>query len=280
MLHRAKGLKAALAYAERFGWPVFPAKGKVPLTPNGFRDATKDPSQIEAWWRQHPDANVAIPTGPTTGVDALDIDPRHGGEDSLDELVRQHGPLPDTAESLTGGGGRHVLFKHRGGVKNAAAILPGLDVRGEGGYIVVPPSLHESGLSYNWEESSRPDQVDIAEWPQWLLRFLPRRPGSSGGPKTAVGEEIPEGRRNATLCSYGGTMCTRGMSHDAIEAALIDENKKCSPSLLKTEVKKIAWSVSRYPAPEPTSPPKPLLGVLQVVSQSVLVRLSGPSPKR
>ena len=247
--------RAALLYPKRFDWPVFPAKGKVPLTPNGFRDATKDPTQIRAWWREYPDANVAIPTGSISGFDALDIDLRHGGEGSLDELVRQHGPLPETAESLTGGGGHHVLFKHGEGVKNAADIKPGIDVRGDGGYIVVPPSMHESGRSYAWEQSSRPEDVDIAEWPRWLLALLPSRNGSTP-PAPAVGEEIPEGRRNATFCSLAGTMRARDMSRGAIEAALFEENKKCSPPLSENEIKKIAGSVSRYPAPEPTKPSK------------------------
>ena len=80
-------LLAALAYAERFGWPVLPCKprDKTPLTPNGLRDATTDPEQIRTWWARFPKANIGIPTGVVTGFDVLDVD--GGGDETLEGLV-------------------------------------------------------------------------------------------------------------------------------------------------------------------------------------------------
>ena len=155
---KSNHLEAALAYARNLNWPVFPVKpkGKKPLTKNGLKDATKDEARIRTWWTEFSDANIGIPTGSASGFDVLDIDPRHGGNDSLDDLEAEFGKLPETVEQLTGGGGQHILFKHREDIRNKANLQPGLDVRGEGGYIVVAPSLHESGNSYHWDAASRP----------------------------------------------------------------------------------------------------------------------------
>ncbi len=142
---------AALAYAAR-GWPVFPCQGKIPRTPHGFQDATTDGTQIRQWWARWLDATIGVPTGVASGLVVLDIDPRHGGEESLATLIAAHGPLPETVESRTGGGGRHLFFQHPGGyVPNSSGRLgPGLDIRGDGGYVIVPPSLHASGQRYEW----------------------------------------------------------------------------------------------------------------------------------
>jgi len=156
---------------------VFPCEpgGKAPLTYNGFWDATTDSGRIGIWWGRWPGANVGVPTGERSGMLVLDVDPRDGGPESLAELERTVGPLPETAKARTGGGGMHIFFRYPAGeeVRNSTGRLgPGLDVRGEGGYVVVPPS-RTRGV-YEWL-----DRAALAG-PAWLLgclRELQSRPG-------------------------------------------------------------------------------------------------------
>jgi energy-coupling factor transporter ATP-binding protein EcfA2 len=219
-------------------------------------DATTDGLTIRHWWAQWPDANVGIVTGGKHGLLVLDVDPRHGGDDSLCELERQHGPLPDTVESLTGGGGRHLLFQHPGGSITSRPIAPGLDIKADGGYVVAPPSVHASGEVYRWEGASHPDDVPLAPLPPWLEELLTAQRPRAGLDRAAEGAlavTIREGQRNQTLTSLAGTMRRRGMSEAAIRQALqIHNAQSCVPPLPEEEVTRIAASVARY-APAPSS---------------------------
>jgi hypothetical protein len=181
-------LRAALAYAERFGFAVFPCKprGKTPLTEHGFKDASKDPAQIRKWWGRWPDANIGIATGAISGVVVLDIDPRHGGDDTLEALQARNGRLPETPTVLTGGGGLHSYFRHPGGVvpNSIGKIGQGIDVRADGGYVIAPQSIHESGNRYLWEVSSRIDEIPLAELPAWILNLTTGAEAESAGYST------------------------------------------------------------------------------------------------
>jgi hypothetical protein len=149
-------LKAALAYAGR-GVPVFPCEpgAKRPLTRNGHSDATTDRRAIERWWKRWPSANIGLPTGKESGIVVLDVDVDDGGLESLAKLERAGAPVPKTARTRTGRGGVHVFFRYPGSteIRNSAGLLgPGLDVRGEGGYVVVPPSRTRG--PYEWVHRS------------------------------------------------------------------------------------------------------------------------------
>lgn len=258
MTAQNKYLRAALYYAGR-GWQVFPitpGKKEPPLC-LWKADATTDQAIIKSWWQKTPDANVGIATGGRSGIVVLDVDPRHGGDESLLTLATEHGKLPDTVESMTGSGGRHIIFAHPGCEIGNTSNNPaqGLDIRGDGGYIVAPPSLHPNGKFYEWEPSCKPSQTELAPMPEWFIDLLKVRPSSNGNGKHAepVGEKITEGGRNQTLTSLAGSMRRRGMSQDSILAALVTENDlKCSPPLDEDDIRKIAKSVSQY---EPTTPP-------------------------
>ena len=152
--------KAALAYS-KMGWRVFPLRprNKLPRIKEWQIKATTSADEIKRWWRKWQNANVAVATGRESGIWALDVDPKNGGDASLETLTSKHGELPDTVEALTGGGGRHFLFKTPEGVtiyNTAGHLGPGLDTRGAGGYIAVAPSIHPSGRAYDWEASSEP----------------------------------------------------------------------------------------------------------------------------
>lgn len=259
-------LTCALQYAQR-GWLVLPlhtpekdgqcscgknacsSVGKHPRTQNGMKDATTNIGTIRYWWQKWPYANVGIATGLKPGIVVIDIDYNHGGDDSLAGLLRTHGPLPETWESLTGGGGRHIFFKHPGGVvKNKVGLAPGIDVRGDGGYIVAPPSVHASGRTYTWELSATPGEVPLADIPPWLLQLLNTAPHQEPASTSFPDAPIPEGLRNNTLTSLAGSMRRRGMGESAIAAALLAKNKhRCQPPLPEQEVRGIAQSVMRYP---------------------------------
>lgn len=185
-------LKRAALYYANYGWPVVSlhfmkdgrcscgrvrcdSPGKHPTTKHGPKDASRNEIQIDHWWNRRPEANIGIRTGVNTGIVVIDVDPRHGGDESLAELVREHGELPATVEALTGGGGRHLVFKHPGGtVRNRSNMRPGIDVRGDGGYIVAPPSNHASGGQYRWREGHGPHEMTPAEMPAWLLALVTR----------------------------------------------------------------------------------------------------------
>ncbi len=179
-------LDAVLRYI-RLGWPVLPVRAgtKKPWTHRWSETASTDSGIVRAWWQQWPNANIGILTGEDSAFVVLDIDPDKGGDGSLYKLIKQHGALPPSVESLTGGGGRHILFKHPGGrIPNSAGKLgAGLDILGDGGFVVAPPSLHPSGHRYAWVRA--PGEIELADLPEWLKVLVtepePKRPSGANG---------------------------------------------------------------------------------------------------
>lgn len=171
-------LDAALSYAEK-GLPVFPCNSanKRPLTEHGFEDASVDPETIQAWWARWPNAMIGMPTGERTGFWALDVD-----DPTLFEGQRTV-DFPTTRRCDTGKG-YHLLFRFdpSAPVTNAQrhpkkgwpfAELPGAEARGQGGYVIVPPSVHPSGKRYAWH-----DDAPVAHAPDRLVAIV-RKPRSS-----------------------------------------------------------------------------------------------------
>ncbi|WP_435656882.1 bifunctional DNA primase/polymerase [Brucella pituitosa] len=180
-------LDVALSYQAQ-NWPVFPCRHcdeeiidpqtgeieilatKTPLTSNGFRGATLNERIVREYWRRNPSAMIGVPTGAPIGAWVLDIDPKHGGDETLAALEATHGALPATLTAETTSGGRHYFFRHRQGVRNRGALGSGVDVRGDGGYVIAAGSVPEVGLPYRWVSEQEP--VDA---PDWLLELvLPR----------------------------------------------------------------------------------------------------------
>jgi hypothetical protein len=166
--------RAALWYARR-GLHVHPFRPgeKLPLLDRWQERATTDAATIAAWWSRWPDAGVGIVTGAASGIVVVDIDPRHGGDDSLADLERNHGQLPPTWRALTAGGGLHLYKCHPGGrMGNRAALWPGIDLRADAGYVVAPPTVLGNGRGYSWEIGHAPHEVVLAEMPPWLIDLI------------------------------------------------------------------------------------------------------------
>lgn len=188
---QATALQHAIRYAQ-MGWPVFPCSPatKKPLTLHGFKDATTNQETIQAWWRSHPDAMIGVPTGQRSGFFVLDIDcDPESGKDGF-ASIRAMGILPKTAHARTPRGGLHVLYRwdpERPIGSSAGRIGLGLDIRGEGGYIIAAGSVRADGRVYEWLAS--PDAAGIADAPVWLLDAIgsDQRPTPDGW--TAAGGE-------------------------------------------------------------------------------------------
>jgi len=202
------------------------SSGKHPigqLAPNGLKNASDDLTTIKKWLESIPDINLGVCTGTDSGIIVLDIDPVHGGEESLSKLVSTYGPLPQTATVTTGSGGRHFYFKHPGhAVKNSASKLgAGVDIKADGGYVVAPPSMHKTGKSYEW--SASPDTTPVAPAPDWLLNLVKDKPVAKTTPTTSIAPvtPIPQGERNNALASFAGTLRKRGLVASEIAETLM-----------------------------------------------------------
>lgn len=246
----------AVEYAKQ-GLAVLPIapKGKIPLTQHGSHDATTDLTQIKKWWTKYPDANIGIATGKASGGlvvidmdvdDDKDKDGYHHFKDWLDENYLY---LDDTWQAITGRGGYHLMFRTSRDVRNRTNWIPDVDVRGEGGYIVAPPSIHPNGHPYEWEIA--PEDCPILtdkddENIEYIVSELTK--GEEKKQSVVVPGAIVEGGRNDMLykiaCSYQG----RGQSDEFILQAVLDVNRtRCNPPLPEAEVRRIVESAKTKP---------------------------------
>ncbi len=265
--YQKRVLECALGYRQ-LGWKVLPlhtiisgrcscgrascgSPGKHPATVNGLKDATTDEETIREWFTGGRSYNIGIATGRESGLVVLDIDPKNGGSESIGQYR-----VPRTLDVITGSGGRHYYFAYPKSkeIRNSAGKLgAGLDVRGEGGYVVAPPSLHISGSEYKWAVDPR--AMKPTECPAWIpgqARY-DREPANTGIQKcTNPGnEEIPEGCRNDKLASIAGAMRRQGCNEQDIYAAMIHINQtRCKPPLEYEELERIANSIVKYPPEE------------------------------
>ena len=245
-------LKAAIDYARRRGWPVFPCNSmKRPLTPRGFHDATTDEAQLQ-WWCWDA-ALVAVATGRHSGLVVLDIDIRESGSglDTLQMLgVNFH---PQTATAHTPSGGIHCFFAWPGyEVPNSASkIGPYLDVRGDGGYVIAPPSVHPNGRPYCWNVDTTRDFAAAPDWLTTIIRTAKCGNGKIGKPlehwHSVLTEPIANGQRNATLASIAGKLVHCGLRDAVLLYDLVEcvNLARCEQPLPPTEVETIVISVMR-----------------------------------
>lgn len=247
-------LEAALYYLNR-GWSVIPGHaanedgfctcrqdydcdrpGKHPRVRwSEFKDRRPTEGEVRRWFTR-PDwqpSTVIIITGRISNLVVLDVDPRHGGDESLRDWEQKHEELPLTPRSLTGGGGVHYLFAYpEEDVETVDGFLPGLDVRSDGnGYIVAPPSPHMSGRAYAWDTEAHIEDTPLAPWPKALhdeVKFRYR-----GGQETGKKEDIdldgiitgtvkvPEGSRNQVLARVVGYLLHSNQAERTVESVLM-----------------------------------------------------------
>ena len=201
-------LDAALDYAAA-GYPVFPLRGKQPLTEHGFKDASRDTGTIREWWTTWPEAGIGVPTGAESGIVVLDVDPRNGGDAALKDLEKE-GPLPPCPRAKTGGGGWHLWFAHPGGaVKTVHGFRPGLDLQSDAAYVVVPPSQHPSGGVYTWQVPLNGTPLPIL--PPWLLKLADGGGSGRAGAPVELGPDgkLPHGRHHDWLLSFTASFASK-----------------------------------------------------------------------
>lgn len=259
----ATQLDWALAYLRR-GLPIFAVcspggpgrclEGHPTQSAHGPEDVAKTPlvrwkprqsrlpteDELRREWDQWPMANIGLATGRLCGMCVIDLD----GADARAEAERRGlpvGPVVTTGRV----GGTHHYFQWRDDAPSIFAKSNGIDFRGQGGYVLLPPSRHRSGAVYTWRVKI--SGTELAPLPRWIDNLAAETHTNRNSAAGIVAGEIAEHSRNATLTSLGGSMRRRGFSHRAILAALLIENAdRCRPPLEDTEVSRIAASVARY----------------------------------
>ena len=264
--------QAALDLASKLGWSVFPCrfKSKIPATSDGFKSATKDASKIEKLFSSRPDLNLAMATGEPSGVWVLDLDGKKGIE-AFALLEEENGTLPTTVSSKTGGGGRHLFFRLNGDVVRNRAKINGeaIDVRGTGGYVVLPPSEHSSGNSYAWENDP---ETPIAEAPRWLVDLVldskATVPSGSSGLSFVVGGGLDlatdsgasKGCRHDQALRLIGSAFGRGLDLASVAQQAVKWARKCDPAMDESEILRLVGDLGRkHGGKAKATPSKPLV---------------------
>jgi hypothetical protein len=235
-------IRHALALAKQ-GMAVFPCRcrDKIPATAHGLKDATTDLEQIRAWWDLDPNFNVAIATGAISKIFVVDVD----GPDAERELRRLE--LPATVEAITARG-RHLYFKHPNApVRNTAGkIAPGVDTRGDGGYVLAPPSIHPSGALYRWAPNGI--RTAAAAPDQLIAKISERANGKATPPaewQQLFTSDIPEGQRDCTLTKMTGKLLRHCVNAADVLGIMQSINTaRCKPPLPPEDIERIVDSIA------------------------------------
>ena len=242
-------MEAALNYA-KMGLCVIPLKprGKRPYFDNWPEIATSDIDTVTRWWQQNPSANVGIATGKKSRLFVLDVDPKNGGDESFQSLTYKYG-APETWRDITGSGGFHLFFRYPNfPVGNAAGIWPGIDIRGDGGQVVAPPSIHpDTGKRYEWDGLEEIKWNSLHDAPDWVLDALQPHAKHAPGEALAIEEKIHKGVQHMTLVSLAGALRRMGLNEAEIFPALMQVNQtRCEQPGPEDNIRQIAHSMMRY----------------------------------
>lgn len=249
--------KAAVWYAGH-GFAVFPlgTRSKRPITTSGLKDWTDDPENAAQCWKMFPNSNIGIVCGmPSHGLLVIDLDvsDEKDGMATLREWEKANGELPETAESITGSGGRHLFYRtDRTGIHPSVNHELGVDIRSDGSYVIPPPSIHPSGELYEWWADPR--DVGIAEADGAVYDFIDyvQRNGGQDELKKPNGkfrlpDKIPKGARDDTLFKFAAHLRAIGRSDEEILTNVAGANvTRCDVPLEQSEVERIVKSACRY----------------------------------
>ena len=252
MSEENKLLQTALKYAKKYGWAVFPVshRTKKPLTPHGCIDAKKDPGAIRAWWGRYPNASIGVATGSASNLVVIDEDideeKDKNGFLEVNQWEKENGKLPETAAAITGRGGTHLYYRFTGAtIRNRTGLLEGVDIRGEGGYVIAPPSVHPNGKTYEWDLD--PEEFEIAEVDEQVLKFLNQKLPKDDKEQFQVPQTIKSGERNDTLFKMACSLQSQGYPDAAIMATLRATNETaCDVPLTDDELDLIVSSALKY----------------------------------
>ncbi len=232
-------LRCALLYLAR-GLSVIPLRpDKKPYFEwKDYQAHRATEAEIKKWFKTYPDANVGIVTGKISGIVVVDVDAAHGGLETLEWLV-----MPDTPTVQTGGGGYHFYYKHPGKEVSNFQMrdeVPGVDLRGDGGYVVAPPSTHQTGKDYVWLEGKEIDFLALADLPKWVTLD---GDGGDKAPVKSLYQGVTEGSRNQSLARIAGSWIRDGLSlAECVELAEV-WNERNKPSIPKTELERTVKSI-------------------------------------
>ncbi|MDD5618575.1 MAG: bifunctional DNA primase/polymerase, partial [Candidatus Omnitrophica bacterium] len=228
-------LDYALYYAS-IGWAVFPCNhAKKPFEKGGFHTASKDPAEIKRLFSKFPASAIGVATGETSGIFSFDVDIKNGqvGEESYQELISKYGNLPQTPQFFTWSGGRQYIFKYIKGINSRNSVFPGIDIKGDGGYICVPPSVIKGELwgrekegVYVWELSSDIKDTKIAPAPQWLIDLIKEHPIQTKKFTLPPGI-IPRGNQDNLMFRLACSLKSQGFQPDMTRSTLQEALKKC-----------------------------------------------------
>lgn len=238
----SRHLGAALDYLGR-GWSVIPvsARGKVPLLPwSDYSTRLPTEQEVRDWWEEYPTANVGIVTGAVSGVVVVDIDVGRGGEPRpvYDEA-------PTDLISKTGSGGWHLFYRHPGGRIPNSVTEEGIDVRGDGGFVVAPPSVHPNGTDYVWAKSGEPGEALPAAivGPRMPAGGLPAPGGTMDKWLSTLMQGVGSGSRNQSAAKLIGYLASKGIPQDVAEQILSLWNTKNNPPIPNHELLRTVESV-------------------------------------
>ena len=219
--------------------------GKHPRIAGGLKGATTDESKVRTWWSRWPDANIGVATG--QGMFVLDVDFDNDGDSSLKELELKHTEISDDHPRVLTGNGVHYYFKTDVPLRNSASkIAQGLDIRGDGGYVVAAGSTHANGSMYEHDSGSGSSMLQA---PDWLLDCIKKSNGTVAPPPLTTGgaDFVVKGGRNDFLIREAGSMRRRGHDENMIFTCLFQMNKmKCKPPLEEKELRTIAQNAAAY----------------------------------